>query len=91
MELGSGVLAKTPEVFAREVGDQPALIVADETTFDVAGRTVLEAFRRAKRPVEEPFMCRDPRLYAETGSSWRWRSTSARRGHPGRGWLWHDQ
>jgi glycerol-1-phosphate dehydrogenase [NAD(P)+] len=65
LELGSGVLAKTPEVFARELGDKPALIVADETTFDVAGRTVLEAFRRAKRPVEEPYIYRDPHLYAE--------------------------
>jgi glycerol-1-phosphate dehydrogenase [NAD(P)+] len=65
LELGPGVLAKTPEVFARELGDKPALVVADETTFAVAGRAVLEAFRRARRPVEEPYIYRDPQLYAE--------------------------
>jgi glycerol-1-phosphate dehydrogenase [NAD(P)+] len=37
LELGRGVLSRTPEVFAREFGDKPALVVADETTFAVAG------------------------------------------------------
>ena len=51
LELGCGVLAKTPEVFAGQFGDKPALVVADETTFAVAGRAVVEAFRRARRAV----------------------------------------
>jgi glycerol-1-phosphate dehydrogenase [NAD(P)+] len=65
LELGSGVLPKTPEVFAREFGDKPALVVADETTFAAAGRAVLEGFRRAKRAAEEPYLYTDRQLYAE--------------------------
>jgi glycerol-1-phosphate dehydrogenase [NAD(P)+] len=65
LELGCGVLPKTPEIFAREFGDKPALVVADETTFAVAGRAVLEAFRRARRAVEEPYIYTDRQLYAE--------------------------
>jgi len=65
LELGCGVLAKTPEVFAGQFGDKPALVVADETTFAVAGRAVVEAFRRARRAAEEPYIYRDPKLYAE--------------------------
>ena len=65
LELGWGVLAKTPAVFAREFGDKPALVVADETTFAAAGRAVVEAFRRAKRAVEEPYIYTDRQLYAE--------------------------
>ena len=48
-----------------QFGDKPALVVADETTFAVAGRAVVEAFRRARRAVEEPYIYTDPQLYAE--------------------------
>ena len=65
LELGRGVLPRTPEVFAREFGEKPALVVADETTFAVAGRAVLGAFAQGKRPVAEPYIYNDPQLYAE--------------------------
>jgi glycerol-1-phosphate dehydrogenase [NAD(P)+] len=65
LELGCGVLVKTPEVFAREVGDKRPLVVADQTTFAVAGRAVMEAFGRAGRAAAEPYIYTDPDLYAE--------------------------
>ncbi len=65
LEIGEGVLSKTPEVFRAQFGDKPVMLVADEHTFAVAGQKVLEAFRAAKHPVLEPFIFRDPSLYAE--------------------------
>jgi glycerol-1-phosphate dehydrogenase [NAD(P)+] len=41
------------------------VLVADENTFAAAGQKVLDAFRVAKHLVLEPFIFRDPALYAE--------------------------
>ncbi len=65
LEIGEGILHRTPEVFQAHFGNQPAVLVADENTFAAAGRMVLEAFRAAGHPVLEPFIFRDPALYAE--------------------------
>jgi glycerol-1-phosphate dehydrogenase [NAD(P)+] len=65
LEIGAGILDKTRQVFRAQFGDQPAALVADENTFAVAGQKVLAAFRAAKHPVLEPFIFRDPALYAE--------------------------
>ncbi len=65
LELGNGVLGRTPEVFRQQFGDKPALLVADTNTFAAAGRAVLEAFRRADHACREPFIFTDPKLYAE--------------------------
>ena len=47
LELGPGVLARTPEVFRQHFGDRPAVLVADTNTFAVAGQAVLDSFRQA--------------------------------------------
>ena len=65
LELGSGVLNQTPEVFRQLFGDKPALLVADTNTFAAAGQAVQEAFRRAGHTCREPFIFTDPKLYAE--------------------------
>ncbi len=65
LEVGQGVIGRTAEVFARHFGDKPALVVADETTFAVAGRAVVQCFRAGRRAVEEPHIFTDPALYAE--------------------------
>jgi glycerol-1-phosphate dehydrogenase [NAD(P)+] len=65
LELGQGVLGRTPEVFRQQFGDKPALLVADTNTFAVAGQAVLEAFRCAGQRCREPFVFTDPKLYAE--------------------------
>jgi glycerol-1-phosphate dehydrogenase [NAD(P)+] len=65
LELGSGVLNRTPEVFRHQFGEKPALLVADPNTFAAAGQAVREAFRRAGQACREPFIFTDPKLYAE--------------------------
>jgi len=65
LELGSGVLGRTPAVFRQQFGEKPALIVADTHTFAAAGQAVGEAFRRAGHTCREPFIFTDPNLYAE--------------------------
>ncbi|MGA2865743.1 MAG: sn-glycerol-1-phosphate dehydrogenase [Verrucomicrobiota bacterium] len=65
LALDCGVLGTTPEVFGREFGDKPALLVADRNTFAAAGRAVREAFAGAGRALAEPFIYSDPQLYAE--------------------------
>jgi glycerol-1-phosphate dehydrogenase [NAD(P)+] len=65
LELGRGVLGRTPEVFRQQFGTKPALLVADTNTFAAAGQLVLDAFRRAGHACREPFVFTEPNLYAE--------------------------
>ena len=65
LELGKGAARKTPEVFRKSFGEAPAVVVADERTFAAAGAKVMEAFAASGHPVLEPFVFRDPELYAE--------------------------
>ncbi len=44
---------------------QPALIVADANTFEVAGRDVVDSFRAARQPCVEPFVFEQEHLRAE--------------------------
>jgi glycerol-1-phosphate dehydrogenase [NAD(P)+] len=66
LELGRGVLSRTPEVFRQQFGNKPALLVADTNTFTAAGQAVLEAFRYAGHACREPFVFTEPNLYAES-------------------------
>jgi glycerol-1-phosphate dehydrogenase [NAD(P)+] len=54
--LGKGVLPAAERVFNENFGDVPVIVVADSTTFAVAGRAVVEQFRSAGRQVEAPFI-----------------------------------
>ena len=65
LELGNGVLGRTPDVFREQFGGKTALLVADTNTFAAAGQAVAEAFRRAGQTCREPFIFTDPKLYAE--------------------------
>jgi len=65
IELGQGVLGRTPQVFRQQFGDKPALLVADTNTFAAAGQALREAFRRAGHACREPFVFTDTQLYAE--------------------------
>jgi glycerol-1-phosphate dehydrogenase [NAD(P)+] len=65
VELGRGVLARTPRVFRQQFGDKPALLVADTNTFAAAGQAVLEAFRLAEHDCRAPFVFTDPEFHAE--------------------------
>lgn len=61
--VGSGVLAQAPGLFAAEFGAASAVLVADPNTFEAAGRTVLDAFRREGREASQPFLF-DADVYA---------------------------
>ena len=65
LEIGSGVLNKTPEIFRQQFGERAAVIVADENTFRAAGQVVLEAFQRAGETCLGPFIFSNSVLYAE--------------------------
>jgi len=65
LEIGQGLLGRTPQIFRQQFGDKPVLPVADTNTFAAAGRAVVEAFRRAGQPCREPFIFTEPDLYAE--------------------------
>src|SRR5437899_12490259 len=64
LEIGSRVLRKTSEIFRRQFGDKPAVIVADTNTFEAAGRTVHEVFHQQNQCLE-PFIYTDSNLFAE--------------------------
>lgn len=68
--IGDGILSAVDDVFrqsfAQESSGQPAVVVADATTFEVAGRAVHERLSAAERKVEEPIVFPgQPTLYAD--------------------------
>jgi len=65
LEIGEGILGKTPQVFRERFGSAEAVIIADQNTFAVAGQAVCEAFKAAGQAMREPFVFSDPGLYAE--------------------------
>jgi glycerol-1-phosphate dehydrogenase [NAD(P)+] len=66
VNIGVGALASVPGVFLEGFGDSPAVVVADETTFEVAGREVRRRLRGAGRITVEPYVFpAEPPLYAE--------------------------
>lgn len=56
LEVGDGVRREAARAFGEVFGDGPAVVVADERTFRVAGADALAAFRGAGREVAEPIL-----------------------------------
>lgn len=52
--IDDGALQSAAELFAKGFGDEPALVVADETTFELAGREVEQRLRGAGHHVLDP-------------------------------------
>ncbi len=65
VEIGAGVVRKTAEIFHQQFGAREAIIVADPNTFRAAGKVVTDNFKKAGRPMLEPFIFHAPDLYAE--------------------------
>jgi glycerol-1-phosphate dehydrogenase [NAD(P)+] len=65
LEIGTGLLARVPEIFRGQFGERPAAIVADGNTYAAAGRSVQAAFEAAGHRTLKPFIFDDPKLYAE--------------------------
>ncbi|MBQ1619240.1 MAG: sn-glycerol-1-phosphate dehydrogenase [Bacteroidales bacterium] len=63
--IGSGCVRRTAEMFERLFPGGKALIIADNNTWEVAGRDVLRSLEDAGVPHENPFIFTDPELYAE--------------------------
>ena len=63
--IGAGVLKQSADLFASEFSNRRAVIVADAATFDAAGKSVFDVFKRAAHEIIEPFVFSDPSLYAQ--------------------------
>ncbi|KAB8142827.1 sn-glycerol-1-phosphate dehydrogenase [Chloroflexia bacterium SDU3-3] len=64
--IGDGALAQVADVFKRSFPGQPAVVIADENTFAVAGREVYLLLSDAGVPIVPPVLFpSDPPLYAE--------------------------
>ncbi|MDR0795528.1 MAG: sn-glycerol-1-phosphate dehydrogenase [Tannerella sp.] len=65
LQIGVNILDRFPTLFAEQFPGKKAIIVADTTTYDVAGKAVFEYLADAGIPQETPFVFTDPDLYAE--------------------------
>ncbi len=65
LELGTDILGHVAEVFLREFPGRRAVVVADTTTYVIAGQAVVENLQRHGLTDREPFVFTDPALYAE--------------------------
>lgn len=63
--IGAGVLDQTPALFKKLFPGQKAVIVADTTTYAVAGEAVERYMREAGVELEQAHIFTDPHLYAE--------------------------
>lgn len=67
LRAGSGVLSETPAVFQEQFPHRAAIVVADATTWTIAGARVQALLISAGIPVREPYIFQEPSLYAEYG------------------------
>ena len=64
--IGIGALDAVEETFAQCFENAPAVVIADENTFAVAGQAVHERLRATGRALESPIVFpRTPALYAD--------------------------
>jgi glycerol-1-phosphate dehydrogenase [NAD(P)+] len=67
--IGAGVLGLVDEVFGRSFGDQPAVVVADENTFKVAGEQVHQHLEAGGGTLVDPYIFPgEPTLRSEYGN-----------------------
>jgi glycerol-1-phosphate dehydrogenase [NAD(P)+] len=67
--IGPGVLGLVDDLFGRSFGDQPAVVVADENTFKVAGEDVHHRLETGGRTLVDPYIFPgQPTLRSEYGN-----------------------
>jgi glycerol-1-phosphate dehydrogenase [NAD(P)+] len=67
--IGQGVLGSVDDIFGQSFGDQPAVVVADENTWRVAGERVQQRLEKAGRTTAEPYLFPpNTFVYAEYGT-----------------------
>ena len=65
VEIGEGAIRSVEDVFQASFGERSAVVVADDTTFDVAGEQVQSLLSDAGRSVVQPYVFGGtPTLYA---------------------------
>ena len=65
LRIGKGMLTQVPELFKEQFPGKGAVIVADSTTYRIAGKSVHEMLKAAGIEQEDPFIFNDNDLYAE--------------------------
>ncbi len=65
LRIGRGILIQVPELFLEQFPGKKAVIVADGTTYRIAGKAVSEELKAAGIEQEDPFIFTDNDLYAE--------------------------
>ncbi len=63
--IGDGVISKVADMFMQMFPDKRPIVVADQTTWRVAGERVNELLKNAGLEADEPFIFTDPDLHAE--------------------------
>lgn len=63
--IGEGTVSRTAEMFLKLFPGKKAIIIADNNTWEVAGKAVFASLEAAGVPQDEPFIFTDPELYAE--------------------------
>ena len=63
--LGAGVLSGVASLFKEQFADHKAKIIADKTTWDVAGERVSQLFKQGGVIQEEPYIFDEPEFHAE--------------------------
>jgi glycerol-1-phosphate dehydrogenase [NAD(P)+] len=67
--IGAGLLGSVESVFEQSFGDRPAVVVADENTFKVAGEQVQQHLAAGGRTLVDPYIFPgQPTLHAEYGN-----------------------
>ena len=65
LQIGLNILNRVSTMFIEQFPGKKAVIVADTTTYDVAGKTVSEYLSNAGIAQDKPFVFLDPDLHAE--------------------------
>lgn len=65
LRMGKGILDQVSSLFGEMFPGQRAVVVADQTTWEVAGRDVFERLQAAGIQQAEPYIFTDADLYAE--------------------------
>src|SRR6266540_2386874 len=64
LNVDAGARHRAQQVFEAEFGSARAIIVADQSTFDAAGRDVVDSFSRGSHDSQPPFIF-GSHIYAE--------------------------
>jgi glycerol-1-phosphate dehydrogenase [NAD(P)+] len=65
LQIGVNILNQFPAMFAEQFPVKKAIIIADATTYEVAGKAASEFLRNAGIAQDEPFVFTDADLYAD--------------------------